>query len=141
MLQCQGCHLEDGSGSPGSVPSFRDAVGRYLEVPGGRAFLVGVPGASTSPLDDAALAAVLNWIVEAFGPAEIAAEFAPFSAEEVARHRRPPLTDVDAVRAELLRRLDARGAAGQGAAAPAAWSPERVRSRPGSAKPSHSGGR
>ena len=45
MLQCQGCHLADGAGSPGAVPDLRGSLGRFLAVPGGREYLVRVPGA------------------------------------------------------------------------------------------------
>ena len=107
MLHCQGCHLPDGRGSPDAVPDFVDHVGRFLEVPGGRAYLVQVPGSAHSPLDDAALAAVLNWIVRAFGPEAVARRFTPYAAAEVARHRATPLDDVAAVRAALLRRMTA----------------------------------
>jgi mono/diheme cytochrome c family protein len=102
MLQCQGCHLADGMGREGKVPQLRGLVGRYLEVPGGREYLVRVPGSSQSPLDDAELAEVLNWVVEQFGPEEVARGFVRFTAEEVRRVRRPPLLHVSAVRAALL---------------------------------------
>jgi len=107
LLQCQGCHRADGSGTPNSVPPLRDFVGRFLTVPGGREYLIRVPGSAQSPLDDAELAAVLNWMIERFGPAETSAAFTPFSAEEVARLRRPPLTDVESVRSDLLSRMPA----------------------------------
>ena len=107
MLQCQGCHLSDGTGTPGAVPSFVDFVGTFLAIPGGREFLVRVPGSSQSELDDARLAAVLNWILARFDSGSQGDGFVPFTAEEVARVRRPPLTDVEAVRRELLSRVDA----------------------------------
>ena len=109
MLQCQGCHLPDGSGKPGAVPSLRNCVGRYLTVPGGRDYLVRVPGSSQSPLTDAELAGVLNWMIERFGPDEVAQSFVPYSAKEIERVRRPPLTDVDGLRRELLARLSGAG--------------------------------
>jgi hypothetical protein len=108
MLQCQGCHLADGTGAPGSVPSL-EGLARFLAVPGGREYLVRVPGSAQSPLSDLELAEVLNWMLREFGPAEIAATFAPFSADEVAGVRHPPLTDVESVRRDLLRRLARRG--------------------------------
>ena len=111
LLHCQGCHLADGGGSPGSVPDLRDSVGRFLRVPDGRAYLVRVPGSASSELDDAALAGVLNWMVRRFGPAEVAAAFTPYAADEVARHRAEPLLDVGGTRQELLRRIDAAAAA------------------------------
>ena len=107
MLECQGCHLPDGSGSSqGSVPSLVDSVGRFVTVPGGRSFLVRVPGSAQSPLDDARLAAVLNWMIRTFGPAQVAATFEPYTAEEVAQHRSDPLTHVARARSELLRQLE-----------------------------------
>ena len=102
MLQCQGCHGAEGRGASGTVPSFA-GVGRFLAVPGGREYLVRVPGSSQSALDDAQLAEVLNWMIRRFDPRD----FAPYTAEEVARVRRPPLDDVEAVRRELERRLAA----------------------------------
>jgi mono/diheme cytochrome c family protein len=106
MLQCQGCHRADGGGTPGAVPPLRGLVGRFLEVPGGREYLVRVPGSAQSPLDDAELAAVLNWLIERFGPVDPASGFAPYTAEEIARVRTPPLTDVERVRRELVGRMD-----------------------------------
>ena len=108
MLECQGCHLPDGSGSSqGSVPSLVDSIGHFVTVPGGRSFLVRVPGSAQSPLDDARLAAVLNWMIRTFGPAQVAATFEPYTAEEVAQHRSNPLSDVERVRSELIRQLKA----------------------------------
>jgi hypothetical protein len=118
MLQCQGCHLEDGSGLPGVVPPLRGSVGRFLGVPGGREYLVRVPGSAQSPLGDAELAAVLNFLVREFGPADASAGFVPFDAAEVARLRRPPLTEVESVRRELLRWLEAQGGAPQVTSSP-----------------------
>ncbi len=106
MLHCRGCHLADGSGAPEAVPALKGLVGRFLTVPGGRAYLVRVPGSAQSPLGDAELAEVLNWIIRAFGPHEMARDFTPYSAEEVARIRRPPLTDVASTRRELLGRIE-----------------------------------
>lgn len=105
MLQCQGCHLADGSGSPGSVPALNDQMARFLLVPEGRDYLVRVPGSAQSPLDDDRLAAVLNWMVREFGPAEIAASTALYRADEVRRLRARPLADVDALRRALLEKI------------------------------------
>ena len=44
MLHCQGCHGPDGSGARGAVPSFRGEVAKFLRVPGGREYLLRVPG-------------------------------------------------------------------------------------------------
>jgi mono/diheme cytochrome c family protein len=106
MLQCQGCHAPDGSGAPGAVPDLRGSLARFAQVPGGREYLIRVPGSAQSPLSDAELAAVLNWMIRTFGPADAAREVPAFSAEEVKRHRRPPLLEVGRVRSELLHRIE-----------------------------------
>jgi mono/diheme cytochrome c family protein len=106
MLQCQGCHLPDGSGAPDSVPSLRGSVGRFLAVEGGREYLVRVPGSSQSSLDDARLAAVLNWLLREFDAHSLPEDFVPFDAAEVAGFRHPPLTDVEGERARLLAELE-----------------------------------
>jgi len=103
MLHCQGCHLADGSGSEGAVPSLA-GVARFATLPGGRAYLIGVPGSAQAPLDDGELAAVLNWMLAAFSPQEVVDRLVPFDAEEVSRLR-IPLTDVKAVRAGLVAEL------------------------------------
>ncbi len=117
MLHCRGCHLEDGSGAPGIVPDFRGSVARFLAVPGGRSYLIRVPGSAQSALPDERLAEVLNFIVRRFGPRELAEAAPPFTAEEVAASRRP-LPEVGPVRERLLRAIGARDAGG-GTAGPA----------------------
>lgn len=107
VLQCMGCHREDGSGAPGRVPSLA-GVGRFLRVPGGRDYLVRVPGVANAPLGDAAVAALLNWMLARFDPpAAAAADFVPFDAAEVARARAVPLADAAARRRALLAALAA----------------------------------
>jgi mono/diheme cytochrome c family protein len=110
MLQCQGCHRADGSGAPGVVPDLRDSLARFPGVPGGREYLVRVPGAAQSPLSDQRLAALLDWMIGEFGPAEAAADLEPYRPEEVARWRAAPYAEVEEVRRELLRRIEARAA-------------------------------
>ena len=107
MLECQGCHGADGAGHEGSVPRLAGRVADFLRVPGGREYLIRVPGSAQSSLGNAELAEVLNWIVRSFGPADAAAAAAPFSAAEVAQQRARPLVDVEPVRRELLRRIEA----------------------------------
>lgn len=108
LLHCQGCHLADGSGRAGEVPSLAGSLARFAAVPGGRAYLVQVPGSAFAPIGDAELAAVLNWMLAVFAPA--GASVAPYDAAEVARYRATPLVDVAGARAELLRRIAAREA-------------------------------
>jgi mono/diheme cytochrome c family protein len=105
MLNCRGCHGPDGAGAPGAAPSFRGQLARFLWVPGGREYLVRVPGTAQSELDDARTAALLNWLLHEFSAAEIPPDFAPYGPEEVASLRRAPLADVWRTRNELLRVL------------------------------------
>jgi hypothetical protein len=107
MLNCRGCHGPDGAGAPGAAPSFRGQVAKFLWVPGGREYLIRVPGTAQSELSDARTAALLNWILHEFSPNELPADFVPYSAEEVTHFRRPPLTDVVAVRRDLIRAIKA----------------------------------
>jgi mono/diheme cytochrome c family protein len=105
-LNCQGCHRADGTGTPGSVPALAGSVGRFLRVPGGREYLGRVPGVAQAPLDDAALAAVLNWILQEFGRDALPKDFVPYGATEVAALRQNPLTDVERVRKGLLESIE-----------------------------------
>lgn len=81
---------------------LRDSVARFLAVPGGRKYLARVPGVAQAPLDDAALAGVLNWMLDRFDRAHVPAGFAPCSAQEVGRLRTQPLLDAEAVRRRLV---------------------------------------
>jgi Cytochrome c len=103
-LNCQGCHRADGTGTPGSVPALAGSVARFLGVPGGREYLSRVPGVSQAGLDDAALAEVLNWMVDHFDHEHVPAGFVKFTAAEVGPLRKNPLIDPERMRAELLGR-------------------------------------
>ncbi len=105
MLHCQGCHQADGAGLEGAVPQLKDSVARLVTVPGGREYLSSVPGVAQSQLDDAAVAALLNWMVVYFDAAHLPADFRPFTAEEVGALRKDPLVQASVVRASLLARL------------------------------------
>jgi mono/diheme cytochrome c family protein len=107
MLNCRGCHGPEGAGAPGAAPSFRGQLAKFLWVPGGREYLIRVPGTAQSELDDARTAALLNWLLHEFSADEIPADFAAYGADEVARQRHTPLTDVWGTRQELLRAIDA----------------------------------
>ncbi len=101
MLHCQGCHLVDGTATPGKIPALVGA-GRFLAADGGREFLVRVPGVSLATIDDGELAELVNWMLFQFSSSELPEDFEPYTAEEVARYRQHPLAEVDALRAELL---------------------------------------
>jgi hypothetical protein len=107
QLHCMGCHGAGGSGDATRVPSVNQAMLRFARTAEGRNYLVRVPGIATSPLSDADLTALLNWMLEDFGapgaPGALGA--APpirFSVAEVSQARRKPLADVAAARLRVL---------------------------------------
>ena len=102
MLNCMGCHLADGSGAAGKVPSVRDSLGILSRNSAGRRYLVQVPGASQSPLSDLELAQVLSWMVRNLSTQAVPPDFTDFTAAEVAGYRRSPLVAVRDTRARLL---------------------------------------
>ena len=102
MLRCMGCHLADGSGSAGKVPSVRDSLVPLASSGAGRRYLVQVPGSAQSPLSDLELAQVLSWMVRNLSRQAAPGGFVDFSATEVASYRRTPLIEVQATRARLL---------------------------------------
>lgn len=88
MLNCQGCHRADGRGTANAVPALEGDVARFLSVPGGRQYLIRVPGVAGSPLADAPLSAVINWMLKRFDARHLPAEFKPYTAGEVAAYRK-----------------------------------------------------
>lgn len=106
-LNCMGCHQRHGEGH-GAVPELKGFVGNFMRVAGGREFLVQVPGVAQSSLSDGEIAAVLNWMLLEFSPAELPDDFRPYDAGEVASHRRGRLVDVSPVRNGLIDEMRAR---------------------------------
>ena len=111
-FRCKGCHGFAGQGTPGHVPRLSGFVGRYTHLPDGRDYLMRVPGVARSRLDDARLAAVLNWMLATYGGPDVAPGFAAFTAEEVGAARRHVLTGRKQVRERLLAELRDRGLIG-----------------------------
>lgn len=103
LLHCAGCHLENGRGSPPDVPDMRETLGFLASSGEGRSYLVRVPGASYAPVSDAALAEVINYMLNNF---ELKQEGAAlYTEEEVAANRRIPLYNPQTLRDALLRAL------------------------------------
>ena len=102
MMECQGCHLADGSGGLNSIPPLRNSVAKFPAVPGGREYLVQVPGVALSSLSDPDITAVLNWMLTKFGPIEWTSRYAPYTVEEVATLRKNPLTEIGSRRGDLI---------------------------------------
>lgn len=107
-LNCQGCHRPDGSGSAGTTPSLKGTTAKFLSVPQGREYLSRVPGVATSPLSDADLAEVLNWMLWRFDEEHVPPGFTPYTPAEVGELRRRPLRlEASQVRAQLLSQAEA----------------------------------
>jgi len=101
---CSGCHVADGSGSPAKgIPAMHDGVlGRFLDVPGGRGYIVQVPGVMNSGLKDEDVAQLMNWLVPRMDPARDAPGY---TAAEIAALRRTRPLDVAATRKALIEQL------------------------------------
>ena len=104
-LNCWGCHRANGEGVAGTAPPLVNAAD-FLRVPGGREYLIRVPGVSQSMLDDADTALVMNWILETFSAGRVPADFQPFTAAEIHHARAEPhLFDITAIRTRLLKKM------------------------------------
>jgi cytochrome c553 len=102
-LNCQGCHRADGTGTDDSAPSLAGTVAKFLHAPGGREYLGMVPGVAGSPLDNADLAEVMNWMLYRFDRTHVPANFQPYGADEVAKLRLTPLhIEASKLRSKLL---------------------------------------
>jgi len=94
QLHCSACHSPDGSGDGRIVPSLRE-LGPLLDAPGGRDYLIRVPGVAQAPLESARLAALLGWVLtELSGVNNVEA----FTEREVEMLRRRPFRDPVAAR-------------------------------------------
>ncbi|MBS0580501.1 MAG: cytochrome c [Proteobacteria bacterium] len=102
MLNCMGCHVQDGSGAQGKVPSLRDTLVPFAQTADGRRYLVQVPGTAQSVLSDAEIAALLNWMMRQLSGVPLPAGVADFTAQEVGSYRAQRLEDPAAMRAQLL---------------------------------------
>jgi hypothetical protein len=70
---------------------------------------VQVPGVAQAPLDDAALAGVVNWMLDRFDKTHLPPDFRPYTAEEIGRLRTKPLTDVEGLRKRLVAEIERNG--------------------------------
>lgn len=102
LLHCSGCHRADGSGAPPEVPTLRGPVGKLVATPQGRAYIARVPEVAQAPLDDAALARLLNWTLREFNADTLPKDFRPMQPDEVGKARRRVLADPLRARAAIL---------------------------------------
>lgn len=112
LLHCAGCHLPDGTGSaPNEVPTLHRIPGEFVKVPRGREFLSQVPGIVYSPLSDAEVAEILNWVLVKYNREVLPKDFEPYTAEEVTGYRAVRPASIMKVRARVLADLAAKGIA------------------------------
>ena len=97
ILNCSGCHREDGTGSR-VVPSFENMT-ELARKPGARDYWIRVPGAAQAPLSDARLAALMNWLLKRFTGKT---PEPPYTAKEVGKLRSKPLRNPIAKRKEIV---------------------------------------
>ncbi len=108
--QCAGCHQPNGQGLPGAFPPLAGHMAEILSKQGGREYLIkallwGLQGQievkgmkyngvmpAFSGLKDEELAAVLTYIVTAWGDDKKVKDFKPFTAAEVKALRDKKLT-------------------------------------------------
>jgi hypothetical protein len=112
QLRCMGCHLADGSGESGRVPSIRRTLVLFSSSSEGRDYVIRVPGVAQSPLSDADTATLLNWMARSLSDVKLPPSFADYSAAEVHSARDRPLVRVRGIRARLLRATTAKAASG-----------------------------
>lgn len=102
FIHCMGCHGENGAGLEGKVPNLRTDLARLASLPGGRAYILRVPGVTQTSLEPERTAEVLNYTLREFGGTAVARRIAPFTAAEVAQARAVPLLEISATRAGVM---------------------------------------
>ena len=104
LLNCWGCHGSRGEGIKGTAPSLI-GLGDFLKVPGGRAYIIEVPGVAMSSLNDAQIALVMNWALRNLSKSPLPNDFSPYTADEVHRCRSVRLADLSKTRRALMEQL------------------------------------
>lgn len=107
IINCQGCHLSGGEGSDGGAPSMVGVVANFLNAPGGREFLLRVPGVATTALKSDAVAEMMNWLIYEFDAEHVPADFKPFTTQEVQmRRKKPYVQEAAKIRKQLVAFLE-----------------------------------
>jgi len=104
---CVGCHGEAGVTIAQKVPDLKDQIGYFLHLPEGRAYLVRLPNVAFAPISDKELADMMNYMVFTLGGSSAPKDAKPYSAAEVGKLRKQPLTEVPLFqyRSELVEHL------------------------------------
>jgi hypothetical protein len=105
---CGGCHGIQGNSAPANIPVLQGRVGYFMCNPAARAYLLQLPNVALSRItDNAQLADLMNFVVFKLGGASVPAGTPPFTADEVARERRSPLSSASLtqIRVRLVEKL------------------------------------
>lgn len=111
QLNCQGCHLPSGGGRPDAgMPDLRGSVSKFLQVEGGREYLMQVPGIVNSMTPNDELAELIDWTLITFDPDNIPQNYKAFTGEELASFRKRPLaTKAHVKREDLINKISQSG--------------------------------
>lgn len=93
QMNCQGCHGPDGAGNVARDVPRLAALETFQRLPEGREFLIRVPGMSRSPLTDAELTNMANWLMEEFATPGVSQDWQPYTVAEVSELRQRPIID------------------------------------------------
>lgn len=107
LERCGGCHGTDGHSTSTLVPDLKDRVGYFLCNADSRDFMGRLPNIVFSGLNAPQLAALLNYVVFGLGAASAPRGARPYTAAEVARDLRSPLTTTNllAYRRRIVKRV------------------------------------
>ncbi len=111
--RCGGCHGVDGHSADGLVPDLKDAAGYFLCDETTRAYAARLPNVAFAQISDADMAAMMNFVMFDLGGRSAPAGARAYTADEMGRLRRQPLTIPDlkayrrAVVAEAIARCQA----------------------------------
>lgn len=95
LERCGGCHGIGGKSASVLVPDLRDQLGYFLCTPEGRNYVARLPNVAFSAVSDQRLAEIVNYAVFDVGGASAPKGAKPYTAAEVGRLRKDPLTVVD----------------------------------------------
>ena len=90
--RCGGCHGVDGHSADGLVPDLKNTAGYFLCDDATRGYAARLPNVAFSQISDADMAAMLNYVMFDLGGKSAPATARPYTAAEVSRTRRQPLT-------------------------------------------------
>lgn len=106
VLKCSGCHRIDGTGAPeAGIPPFPGFIAPLARNPDGRVYIAHVPGIVGSRLSNEQLVEVLNYVIDEWSGEEDTSSTPRFTAEEFARLRAVPVTNVVEFRRDVVTQM------------------------------------